>query len=299
MRDYSITESKTCRTLGNNPKTCRQLSISEILKNRTSSKCIQQIHERDQNVLQMMPKINEISSSDIPRLTIEYVMTNFSITLEQAKQLLGKYKLLSDTKSYVSIAAFVAAHLSKEKVESYFKATKSSDEAKRIGDETEAITASIIGGKVNRGKGNKDVEWRMITRKDAEKYKKDIGIKEGKETDQELFENWSILLERAKDASLKTYLKTILSTPIDAFSLEYLALAGGSAKFDLSDPEHPKLLETAKYRIKQLKKISEKLEYKPVVVFNAETTCELCRLVARECRIEVIHLGEKQDSLPD
>lgn len=162
--------------------------------------------------------------------------------------------------------------------------------AKKRGDDTEAAAAIIIGGWINRGKDGKDVEWRLIARDKANKLKSKYEI----ETDQKLFASWKEILEREEDPDP---LKAILSTPIDAFSPTKLALAGGPAKFIKGSPL---VLEpVALVRIQQLKKVCNLLEYKPVVVFSADTTCEQCRAVAAQCHIEVEHLGDPQDDLSD
>lgn len=166
--------------------------------------------------------------------------------------------------------------------------------AKKRGDDTEKATAEIIGGRINRGKNGKDVEWRLIARDKADELK----IKYGIETDQELFESWKEILEREDDITEgPNPLRALLSTPIDAFSPTQLALAGGPAKFTKGNPLQ--LEPVALDRIQQLKRVCELLGYEPVLVFSADTTCEQCRTVVALCDIEVIHLGDPQDDLSD
>ena len=258
-------------------------------KKQTRSKKTHQTTQMNwhQDILQMMPTIRDVDKTMISKLVIEYISEKFDLSEEKAKQVLAKKKLLADTGNYESIQIFVDSHLKQEEVTSYFKAVESSIESKERGDETESSAASIIGGQVNRGKGGRDVEWRMIKRTKADKLK----TKYSKNSDQELFESWSDILFKENDPDLQI----ILSTPVDAFSSTHIALAGGPAKFKRDSPLE--LDQTAKNRINQLKKVARLLEYTAILVFSADTTCAQCRAVVSDCAIDVVHLGDKQDDL--
>jgi hypothetical protein len=163
------------------------------------------------------------------------------------------------------------------------------EQIKQKGDDTEAAAASIIGGQVNRSTiSGRDVEWRFINRGEAEAIKKQRGMGGGSDTDQTLFEDWKAVLANVDPRLIgRDDLRTILSTPPDAFSSSTLALAGGAMKFQDGGLN---LTATAADRVKELVKLGGMLGYQVVLVFSSAVTCEQCDAVANKYGVTVIHL---------
>ena len=262
-------------------------STSHVISKPTKQKNMKEIAVRSYTA-QLIPKIQvgQVTRKLTPEEIIKKIneKLNDKIGYEFTKTHLGAMELMKDNATYKSLDEFVEK---KEKdIIQYIENVKKSQKAKERGDRREAIAAQIIGGEVNRGQNGKDVEWRFIRRAEADKLKKLLPNDDKKEiTDKTLFENWKIIINKKEE------LQNIESTPIDAFSSKKLALVGGISKFNTDN----KLKDDTIKRINELKKLAYLLEYTPVYVFDESVSCNLCRKIYEVYKIEVIHLGEKQD----
>jgi hypothetical protein len=226
-------------------------------------------------VVQFVPTIK--GTKDVAATIKKKLIEVFKLTEELANQVVGK-KLMKESGQYNNVDEFI--HAKEESIKKYISAIQNSEKVKKTGDDIEAKTANIIGGQINRGRGGKDVEWRIINRCEANCLKESLKISLSNDTDQELFARW--------DEAIKLFpkYKNELSTPIDAFSSTRLALAGGGSKFDENN------IKNTLYRIEQIIKLSEFLKYgKPVLVFSETATCDQCQYIANKFpNVDVLHL---------
>ena len=200
-------------------------------------------------------------------------------SIDKAKQ--GKMVgiLMGEDHAFATEAELVA--YIEERYDKYTGKVVKSEASDKAGAELEKAAAAYIGGKVNRGKGNHDIEWRIMPRDEADALMTEFGYA----SHSELFDNWDTVLDLAGKGEIKTATTTaidrIISTPVDVYSSTALALAGGWAKFEKgADP--PKLSGEALARATQLKALGAELKYTRLLLIFAADVSEAARKAAQD-----------------